>query len=143
MVQIHLKDILKERGKTAKWLAGELDVSEVAISNITRGKNYPTYDLLERMAQVLNVKMSTLLGEEPLRLVDNSKEFASFVRYKGIHYTADTLDEFFKQVDELRAISNQWGRQPLGRGEWRQPLGALPPYLPKGLFSSSPEHTPI
>ena len=34
-----------------------------------------------------------------------SKEFAAFVRYKGIHYTADTLEEFFKQVDELRIIA--------------------------------------
>ena len=107
MVQIHLKEILKERGRTAKWLAGELDVTEVAISNIVRGKNYPTYDLLARMAQVLNVKMSTLLGEEPLRVVDNSKEFASYVRYKGIHYIADTLDKFFEQVDELRAIAKE------------------------------------
>lgn len=105
MVQIHLKEILKERGKTNKWLATELNVTEVAISNIVRGKNYPTYDLLERMAELLEVKMSTLLGEEPLRLVDDSKEFASYIRYKGVHYTADTLEEFFKQADELRAIS--------------------------------------
>ena len=96
---------MKERGKTNKWLATELNVTEVAISNIVRGKNYPTYDLLERMAELLEVKMSTLLGEEPLKVVDDSKEFASFVRYKGIHYTADTLDEFFKQVDELRIIA--------------------------------------
>ena len=107
MVQIHLKEILKERGKTAKWLASELDVTEVAISNIVRGKNYPTYDLLEHMAQVLNVKMSTLLGEEPLRVVDDSKEFASYIRYKGIHYIADDIDKFFKQVDELKAISKE------------------------------------
>ena len=105
MVQIHLKEILKERGKTNKWLATELNVTEVAISNIVRGKNYPTYDLLERMAELLEVKMSTLLGEEPLRVIDNSKEFAAFIRYKGIHYTADTLDEFFKQVDELKIIA--------------------------------------
>ena len=31
--------------------------------------------------------------------------FASFIRYKGIHYTADTLDEFFKQVEEIKAIA--------------------------------------
>ena len=107
MVQIHLKEILKERGKTAKWLASELNVTEVAISNIVRGKNYPTYDLLEHMAKVLNVKMSTLLGEEPLRVVDDSKEFASFIRYKGIHYTADSLDEFLHQVEELRVIAGR------------------------------------
>lgn len=101
MVQIHLKEILKERGKTAKWLANELNVSEVAISNIVRGKNNPTYDLLEHMAKSLNVKMSTLLGEEPLRIVDNSKEFCAFIRYKGIHFTADNLEEFKKIVDEV------------------------------------------
>ena len=104
MVHIHLKEILKERGKTAKWLAGELSVSEVAISNIVREKNYPTYDLLGRMAEVLNVKISTLLGEEPLKVVDDSKEFASYIRYKGIHYTADSIGDFFKQVDELREM---------------------------------------
>jgi transcriptional regulator with XRE-family HTH domain len=107
MVQIHLKEILKERGKTAKWLANELQVTEVAISNIVRGKNYPTYDLLERMAQVLNVKLSTLLGEEPLKVVDESCGFASYIRYKGIHYTADSLGEFWHQVDELRAIAGK------------------------------------
>lgn len=105
MVQIHLKEILKERGKTNKWLATELNVTEAAISNIVRGKNYPTYDLLERMAEVLEVKVATLIGEEPLKVVDNYKEFAAFVRYKGIHYTADTLDEFFKQVEELKIIA--------------------------------------
>ena len=105
MIQIHLKDILKEQKKTAKWLAGELGVTEVAISNIVRGKNYPTYDLLDKMASVLNVNISTLLGEEPLRVVDNTKEFASYIRYRGIHYTADTIEEFMQQVDELRAIA--------------------------------------
>ena len=57
------------------------------------------------MAEKLEVKMSTLLSEEPLKVVDDSKEFAAFVRYKGIHYTADTLDEFFQQVDELKTIT--------------------------------------
>ena len=57
------------------------------------------------MAELLEVKMSTLLGEEPLKVIDDSKEFAAFVRYKGIHYTADTLEEFFRQVDELKIIA--------------------------------------
>lgn len=98
MVKIYLKEILKEKGKTSKEFAEEMGVTAAAISNIVTGRNYPTYDLLEKMADKLGVKMSTLLGEA-------SKEFAAFVRYKGIHYTADTLDEFFKQVDELKAIT--------------------------------------
>lgn len=105
MVKIYLKEILKEKGKTSKGFAKEIGVTAAAISNIITGRNFPTYDLLEKMANHLEVKISTLLGEEPLRLVDDSKEFASFIRYKGIHYTADTLDEFFKQVDELKEIA--------------------------------------
>ncbi len=105
MVKIYLKEILKEKGKTSKDFAEEIGVTAAAISNIITGRNFPTYDLLEKMANHLEVKMSTLLGEEPLKVVDNSKEFAAFVRYKGIHYTADTLEEFFKQVDELKIIA--------------------------------------
>lgn len=105
MVKIYLKEILKEKGKTSKDFAEEIGVTAAAISNIITGRNFPTYDLLEKMANHLEVKMSTLLGEEPLRVVDDSKEFASYIRYKGIHYVADTLDEFYKQVDEIKEVA--------------------------------------
>lgn len=104
MAKIYLKEILKEKGITSKVFAEDIGVTAAAISNIITGRNFPTYDLLEKMANHLGVKMSTLLGEEPLKVVDSSKEFASFVRYKGIHYIADDINEFFKQMDELRAI---------------------------------------
>lgn len=103
-IKLNLKEILKEKGMTSKELAEKLGVTSVTISYIVTNKTTPSLDMVSRIAQVLNVKMSTLLGEEPLRLVDDSKEFASFVRYKGIHYTADTLEEFFKQVDDLKTI---------------------------------------
>lgn len=105
MIKIHLKEILKDRGVTAKELAAKLGVSGAAISNIVTGKNYPTYELLENMAKELNVKLSTLLGEEPLKVVDSTKEFAAFVRCNGIHWTADSLDEFNKVVEEVRTIA--------------------------------------
>ena len=104
-IRINLKEILKEKGVTSKELAERLGVTPVTISYIVTNKTTPSLDMLCRIAKELNVKLSTLLGEEPLRVIDTSKEFAAFVRYKGIHYTADTLDEFFKQVDELRAIA--------------------------------------
>lgn len=104
-IKINLKEILREKGVTSKELAEKLGVTPVTISYIVTNKTTPSLDMLCRIAKELNVKLSTLLGEEPLRIVDTSKEFAAFVRYKGIHYTADTLDEFFKQVDELKAIA--------------------------------------
>lgn len=104
-IKINLKEILKEKGVTSKELAERLGVTPVTISYIVTNKTTPSLDMLCRIAKELNVKLSTLLGEEPLRVIDTSKEFAAFVRYKGIHYTADTLDEFFKQVDEIKAIA--------------------------------------
>ena len=104
-IKINLKEILKEKGVTSKELAERLGVTSVTISYIVTNKTTPSLEMLCRIAKELNIKLSTLLGEEPLRLVDDSKEFASFIRYKGIHYTADTLDEFFKQVEELKEIA--------------------------------------
>ena len=104
-IKINLKEILKEKGVTYKELAERLGVTSVTISYIVTNKTSPSLEMLCRIAKELNVKLSTLLGEEPLRLVDDSKEFASFIRYKGIHYTADTLEEFFKQVEELKEIA--------------------------------------
>ena len=104
-IKINLKEILREKGITSKELAERLGVTPVTISYIVTNKTTPSLDMLCRIAKELNVKLSTLLGEEPLRVIDTSKEFAAFIRYKGIHYTADTLDEFLKQVDELKAIA--------------------------------------
>lgn len=103
-IKINLKEILREKGVTSKELAERLGVTPVTISYIVTNKTTPSLDMLCRIAKELNVKLSTLLGEEPLKVIDTSKEFAAFVRYKGIHYTADTLDEFFKQVEEIKAI---------------------------------------
>ena len=100
MIKIHLKKILKDKGITSKDFAVKMGVSSAAISNIITGKNYPTYDLLDNMAKELNVKLSTLLGEEPLRIESNN-DFAAYRRYKGIHFTADTIDEFAKIADEV------------------------------------------
>lgn len=104
-INLNLKELLRERGVMAKELADYLEITQVGMSNIINNKTIPSVGTLLKIAKFFNVKLSTLLGEEPLRIVDTSKEFAAFVRYKGIHYTADTLDEFFKQVEEIKTIA--------------------------------------
>lgn len=104
-INLNLKELLRERGVMAKELADYLEITQVGMSNIINNKTIPSVGTLLKIAKFFNVKLSTLLGEEPLRVVDTSKEFAAFVRYKGIHYTADTLDEFFKQVEEIKTIA--------------------------------------
>ena len=34
---------------------------------------------------------------------ETNTDFAAFIRYKGIHYTADTLEEFNTIVEEIKA----------------------------------------
>lgn len=104
-INLNLKELLRERGVMAKELADYLEITQVGMSNIINNKTIPSVGTLLKIAKFFNVKLSTLLGEEPLRIVDDSKGFAAFIRYKGIHYTADTLEEFFKQVDELKTIA--------------------------------------
>lgn len=104
-INLNLKELLRERGVMAKELADYLEITQVGMSNIINNKTIPSVGTLLKIAKFFNVKLSTLLGEEPLRIVDDSKEFAAFIRYKGIHYTADTLDEFFKQVEEIKTIA--------------------------------------
>lgn len=106
-IDLHLKELLREKGLMSKDLADYLGISTVAVSKIINNKTTPSLGTLAKIAKFLNIKLSTILGEEPLRVVDDSKEFAAYVRYKGIHYTADTLDEFFKQVDEIRSIASK------------------------------------
>lgn len=104
-INLNLKELLRERGVMAKELADYLEITQVGMSNIINNKTIPSVGTLLKIAKFFNVKLSTLLGEEPLRIVDDSKEFAAFIRYKGIHYTADTIDEFFKQVEEIKTIA--------------------------------------
>lgn len=80
-------------------------VTPTTISYIVTNKTTPSLDMLAKMADVLNVKLSTLLGEEPLKVVDTSKEFAAYVRCKGIHFYADSIDEFDKIVEEVNTIA--------------------------------------
>lgn len=99
-IKLQLKEILKDKGITSKEFASMVGVSATTISYIITSKTTPSLELVSRMAKELNVKLSTLLGEEPLR-IESTNDFAAFVRYKGIHFTADSIDEFAKIADEV------------------------------------------
>lgn len=103
-IKLALKELLKDRGITSKEFAERLGVTPVTISYIITNKTTPSLDMLARMAKELNVKLSTLLGEEPLR-IETSNDFAAYIRYKGIHFTADNIDEFNKIVEEVNTIA--------------------------------------
>ena len=60
----NLKNIMKEKGVTSKELAERVGVSQVHISYILNNKRDPSVDLLEKIADILNVSVSDFyLGE--------------------------------------------------------------------------------
>jgi len=52
-----IKEIRKARGLTQEQLAEMIDVEQKHVSRIESGKNFPSIDLLEKMAAALNVPL--------------------------------------------------------------------------------------
>ena len=60
-----IKEVLREQGRTNKWLAKQLDKNEVTISRWCRNVQQPDLETLFQTAKLLNVKVSALLVEIP------------------------------------------------------------------------------
>ena len=68
----NLKNIMKEKGVTSKELAERVGVSQVHISYILNNKRDPSVDLLEKIADILNVSVSDFyLGEISENKIDS------------------------------------------------------------------------
>lgn len=92
--------IIKQKGFTQKQVSGALGINRVNLNNMINGN--PTYKTMRQVADVIGANVSEFFEDE---ITDKQEDFASYIRYKGIHYTADTLDEFLKQVEEIMAIT--------------------------------------
>lgn len=99
-----IKDILNERNISLKEFAAMLGISYTALYLQINKPSYPT---LEKWASVLDIPMWQLFAspEDVAPTNDEYSDFAAYIRYKGIHYTADTLEEFNTIVEEIKSIS--------------------------------------
>lgn len=100
-IKLHIKEYLS---MSSKEFAAQIGVTEVTASNLINNKTTPSIGTLYKIAKVLGVPVVQLLGEE-IKSPESNSDFVAFVRYKGIHYTADTLKEFNTIVEEIRSIS--------------------------------------
>ena len=98
-MRTRIEDILKEKNLTKSYLADKLGFAR---QNFNAMFKNPTLQRLEDAANILNVSVAELLDEDTH---NKCSDFVAFVRYKGIHYTADTLEEFLKQVEEIKTIA--------------------------------------
>ena len=94
---MRIKEVMKRYGITQDEIATRLGINRVSVSRLLSDKNDMRVSTAQKFADAIGCKVAELFEEQT--------DFASYVRYNGIHYTADTLDEFFKQVDELKAIT--------------------------------------
>lgn len=88
---------------TSKELASKVGISEVTASNILNNKTAPSLDTLCKIADVLNVPVSYLLGDNVVS-APAPPDMCAFVRCDGVHRTADNWAEFWALVDELDAL---------------------------------------
>lgn len=100
-IKLHIKEYLS---MSSKEFAAQIGVTEVTASNLINNKTTPSIGTLYKIAKVLGVSVVQLLGEKTEEAKTNT-DFAAFIRYKGIHYTADTLEEFNTIVEEIKSIS--------------------------------------
>ena len=63
-MELRIKEIMNERNVTSAWLAEQVGISKVAVSNIVTGKSSPSLDNLIKIAGVLNISITELIGEE-------------------------------------------------------------------------------
>lgn len=94
---MRIKEVMKRYGITQDEIATRLGINRVSVNRLLSDKNDMRVSTAQKFADAIGCKVAELFEEQT--------DFASYVRYKGIHYTADNLDEFFKQVDELKIIA--------------------------------------
>lgn len=94
---MRIKEVMKRYGITQDEIATRLGINRVSVSRLLSDKNDMRVSTAQKFADAIGCKVAELFEEQT--------DFASYVRYNGIHYTADTLDEFFQQVEEIKAIA--------------------------------------
>lgn len=59
-----IRSLMTEKKVSSAYLAGEIGLNKVSVSNILTGKSSPTIENLIKIARVLNVKPSIFIDEE-------------------------------------------------------------------------------
>lgn len=97
---MNIKEIIKKHGYNITGVAGEMGITRETLTRNISGN--PTYKTMRQIADVIGANVGEFFEDE---VQTSSEDFAAFVRCNGIHFTADSLEEFNKIVEEVRAIA--------------------------------------
>lgn len=93
-----IKGKIKEKGFSMVTVAKEMGITrETLYANISGNTTYKT---MRKVADVIGCKVSEFFEDE-----EGKEDFASYVRFHGIHFTADDIREFLKQVEEIKIMA--------------------------------------
>lgn len=95
-----IKEILSEKGMTAKELATIVGVSSVSLYNIINGKQEASANTLNTIAEKLSVPFWQLFVS-PIGIINDSNLIA-LIQHKGDFYKASTIEELEKIVLEIK-----------------------------------------
>lgn len=98
-IKLHIKEYLS---MSSKEFAASIGVTEQTASNLINNKTTPSIMTLYKIAEVLGVPVTKILGEDGQK---DCSDFAAFIRCDGVHYTADSFEEFEKVAEEIRSIT--------------------------------------
>ncbi len=80
-------------------IAEELGVNRVTLAQSLH--NNPTLKTLQGVAGVLKCSVGDFFADEQER----KDEITAFIKYRGIHYTADSIEELNKIVAEITLMA--------------------------------------
>jgi len=63
-----IKDVLREKGISQKWLASKINKSYNMTNSYVQNRRQPSIKILFEIAELLNVKASTLISDDSLKL---------------------------------------------------------------------------
>ena len=69
-MELRIKEVLKEKGFTAVWLASQIEITQPSMSGIMNGKINPSLDTLERIASALNVPVTELFDQPTTDIIN-------------------------------------------------------------------------
>ena len=101
----NIQTIRKYRGMKQQELADKIGINMQSLSKIERGVNYPTFDTLEKIMDVLGVTPNELLSGE-WKYVDHTEPYIMDIikREQDFNVSLDYLseNEFFENENEYR-----------------------------------------
>lgn len=99
MIELRIKDILKEKGITNKSLAERLGKAPQYINNIINGGKGVSLNTLNDIATELKMPVSSLFADYPPAEVAVGCDFVAFIKDGNNIYHANSWQELEKLID--------------------------------------------